>query len=229
MSHSADQMQNKMQKYIDLYRLQQSSVASALHSNLAQPVVAAKNFAEAIKSLKGEDAKLKEAQELAGYILELTDQAYVAAYDMMRQNDTSISIDPDEPIRPVIEKFGTFLRLGDLGINLNVTENVSSISIDRFMKILILDWIKGILIYLSRHCDMNNIDIQLKATDQDLHLNIDSNIVVDAEQLKTEFVFITIHKQLEILSGYFSIKNSTEQCCMCIVIPCDCITINLNK
>lgn len=222
MSHSADRTDNNMQKYIDLYRLQQSSVASALHSNFAQPVVAAKNFAAAINSLNGEDAKLKEAQELAGYILELTDQAYVAAYDMMRQNDTSIPVDLDEPIRPIIEKFGTFLRLGDLGINLNVTENVSSISIDRFMKILILDWIKGVLIYLSRQRDVNNIDIQLKVTDQELNLNIDSNIVVDAEQLKTESVFITIHRQLELLLGHFSIKDNTEQCCMRIVIPYGC-------
>ena len=222
MSHSADRMQNKMQKYIDLYRLQQSSIASALHSNFAQPVVAAKNFAAAIKSLNGEDAKLKEAQELAAYILELTDQAYVAAYDMMRQNDTSIPIDLDEPIRPMIEKFGIFLRLNDLGINLNVIENISSISIDRFIKILLLDWIKGVLIYLSRHHDVNNIDIQLKVTDQELKLNIDSNIVVEAEQLKAEFVFITILRQLELLSGHFSIKDDTEQCCMRIVIPYDC-------
>jgi len=75
MSHS----DNMSQKFLDLYQLRQASIASTLHSNLAQPIVAAKNFAAAITTIQGDDEKLQEARELASVILEMTDQAYTAA------------------------------------------------------------------------------------------------------------------------------------------------------
>ena len=233
MSHSADlAQQQNIQKYIDLHRLQKSSVASAVHSNFAQPVVAAKNFAAAIASLNSDDANFKEAQELAGFILELTDQAYTVAYDLMRQNETSInddSSDSHKSMQSAIEHFGVLLRFNDLGIKLQITENISSITVDRFVQIVILDWIKAILIYLSRQTDVNKIVIKSIGNDLGLNLEIASNIVVDADQLETELVFINICKQIDILSGNFSIKNNTKQCYMSIVIPFDGGMVSLNK
>ena len=100
---------------------------------------------------------------------------------------------------------------------------------DRFVQIVILDWIKAILIYLSRQTDVNKIVIKSIGNDLGLNLEIASNIVVDADQLETELVFINICKQIDILSGNFSIKNNTKQCYMSIVIPFDGGMVSLNK
>ena len=232
MSHSADQKQQNLQKYIDLYRLQQSSVASVLHSNLAQPVIAAKSFAAAISSIKSEDTNLKEAQKLASFILELTDQAYTVVYDLMRQNEVSISDfshDSHKSMQSTIEQFGLLLRFDDLGIKLQIFENVSLISVDRFVQIVMTDWIKAILIFLSRQSGVSNITVRLIGNEHGLNLEVTANIIIDADQLETELVFVNICKQLDILSGSFSIRSSDKQCCMSLVIPFDCEMVSLNK
>lgn len=229
MSHSVDRSQQHLYKYVELYQLRQSAIASTLHSNFAQPVVAAKNFAAAIINLKGGDSNLKEAQELASLILEMTDQAYTVAYDLMRENEANIAANSDESMKSIIEQFGALLRLNDRGIKLLVFEDMSSVSVDRFVQIIIIDWIKALLIYLTRHTKINDIVIKSTGNNLGLSFEITSNVAITAQLLESELVFIHIRKQLQILTGSLRINGDDKQSCLSIVIPFDCGMVALKN
>ncbi len=234
MSHSVDRNQQHLQKYLDLYQLRQSAVASTLHSNLAQPIVAAKSFAAAIISLQGDDVNLKEAQELAGTIFEMTDQAYTVAYDLMREIEFDVAANSGESMQSVIERFGMLLRLNERGIKLLVFEDVSSVSVDSFVQVVMLDWVKALLIYLSRHTKASDVVVRSVGNELGLKLEVTANVTLNSEQLETELVFVNICKQLEVLNGSLQINShskqkNNQQSCVSIVIPPDCGMLTLNN
>lgn len=215
MSHS----DSWKQKYLDLYQLRQGSIASTLHSSLAQPIVAAKNFAAIIADLQGDDPNLQEARKLAGVILEMTNQAYTATYDLMRETDADVAIDSYDSMRLAIEGYGELLRLNKRGIKLDVYENLASVSIDRFVQVIVLDWVKAFLIYLARQTEVSVVDVKLVSNDVGLSLNVMPNVALSAEQLGAEIALVNIHKQLQVLAGALLVDESNNKTCVKITIP----------
>ena len=208
-----------MEIYLELYRQQQAAIASRLHSDLAQPIVAAKNFAAAIMSIQGEGEGLKEARELAEVILEMTDQAYAVAYDLMRENEPDVDVDSCSSLQSAIERYGILLRLSKRGIKLAVVEDLSPISIGDFLQALVLDWVKTVLVYLARHEKVSVIDVKLTGSEIGLSIDIVPGIELNSERLESELVMANIRKQLETLTGTLTVDRENNQTALRIVIP----------
>lgn len=225
MSHLVKQMDI----YLELYRQQQAAIAGRLHSDLAQPVVAAKNFAAAIMSIQGEGEGLAEARELAEVILEMTDQAYTVAYDLMRENEPDVDVDSCGSLQSAIERYGILLRLSKRGIELAVVEELSSMSIDNFLQALVLDWVKTLLVYLARHEDVSAISVKLTGSEVGLMIDVVPDIELNSDRLEAEIVLANIRKQLEILDGTLSVSNASGQTVLRVVMPSTCRMLTVIK
>lgn len=215
MSHSVKQRQI----YLELYRQHQAAIASRVHSDLAQPIVAAKNFAAAIMSIKGEGEGLAEARELAEVILAMTDQAYTVAYDLMRENEADVDVDSGRPIQSAIEHYGRLLRLTKRGIELVVVDDSLSVSMDSFLQALVFDWIKTLLVYLARRENVSVINIKLTGNEIGLNIDLVTNIALSSDRLEQEIVVANMRKQLATLVGTLTINNANSQTALEIVIP----------
>jgi hypothetical protein len=225
MSHSV----KHKQIYLDLYQQQQDGVASRLHSNLAQPIVAAKNFAAAIMSIKGEDPNLQEARELAGVIFEMTDQAYTVAYDLMREAEQDVEVDSCCSMQSAIERYGISLRLSNRGVNLVVVEDLSLILMDSFLRSIVLNWIKTLLIYLLRNTNVSNVDVKLQGSDAGLSLDIVANIDLKSEHIETAVALTCIRNQLKTLTGTLCVDSVANQTSLRMVVPPTCETLMVIK
>lgn len=210
---------NVNQKHVDLYKLRQSAIASSLHSNLAQPIVAAKNFAAAIMSIPGDDENVHEARALAEMILEMTDQAYTVAYDLMRENDSDLFTASSESIQLNIERFAEVLRWPSRDIALHVSENMHSLSMENFLRTVVLDWVKSLFIYLTRHTTVSLVDVTITGNDLGFKLEITSNAVLSKNQLDDEAVILNIRKQIHVFDGTLMLENTENHTFFKILIP----------
>ena len=168
-------------------------------------------------SIQGAGANIHEARELASVILEMTDQAYTVAYDLMRETEPEVG--PANSMEASIEGYGALLRLNRRGVELDVFEDISSISIDSFVQVIVLDWIKALLVYLARQTKISAIQVTLKGGNAGLGLEIASNLELEIESLESEIVLANIRKQLETLDGSLTVGYANNQTCFKIVVP----------
>jgi len=216
--------------YVELDLVKRKNIAARLHSHFGQPLVASKSFANAIISLQGQNDKLPEAKEMANIILQMTDEVYSLAYDLMLESDVDI-VDEIFNLESAIKYFADKIRLSKRGIKfeLDIHSLLSELLdksklFDEGLQRVLFDNLRSLMVYIARYAETNILRINIKEIGNTILTELFIKTEITLDKLNQELVITGVKNHIEVVNGRFSISKVKDRTRFCIELPISKIT-----
>ena len=205
--------------YVELDLVKRKNIAARLHSHFGQPLVASKSFANAIIGLQGQNDKLVEAKEMANIILQMTEEVYSLAYDLMLESDVDI-VDETFNLESAIKYFADKIRLSKRGVKfeLDICSSLRNLLnsnklLGEGLQRILFDNLRSLMVYIARYAATNNLRIKIKENSGSILTELYIKTEIALDKLNQELVITGVKNHVDVVNGRFGIskvKGSTR-------------------